>query len=426
MAALRLSCFSSFLCHPLRLRPSSIFRLGFPSKAPPHFYATSSVVALEGSGIAPHPWPEWERFLDKLKSKGYFDKTLPAGEGEDGVAAASDEASMELHHVKAACLSFARERFDIFKSLSKEDINTIVEFGCPNLFRKTVNSAKRLRAHLRIDEGDVCSACSLRGSCDRAYIISKEDEAARTVDVVRILLSYAANPIAVSGREKPSENKVEQSARNLLLELFKLSDTIPDPSLPRPAILPSTRKDPATPKESSWNINTKLVGAQNNEMKKGDWLCPNCNFLNFARNIRCLQCKEDGPKSANEGRVGMKLGDWTCPACNYLNFARNVRCLQCKEDGPKKANQSRVEMKLGDWTCPECKFMNFSRNKKCFRCQGQRPKRELQPGEWECPSCDFINFRRNDVCLKCNRDRPKDDLNSVGHLWRRPNNITED
>lgn len=115
MAALRLSCFSSFLCHPLRLRPSSIFRLGFPSKAPPHFYATSSVVALEGSGIAPHPWPEWERFLDKLKSKGYFDKTLPAGEGEDGVAAASDEASMDLHHVKAACLSFARERFDIFK-----------------------------------------------------------------------------------------------------------------------------------------------------------------------------------------------------------------------------------------------------------------------------------------------------------------------
>lgn len=120
----------------------------------------------------------------------------------------------------------------------------------------------------------VCSACSLRGSCDRAYIISKEDEAARTVDVVRILLSYAAYPIAVSGREKPSENKVEQSARNLLLELFKLSDTIPDPSLSRPAILPSTRKDPATPKESSWNINTKLVGAQNNEMKKGDWLCP--------------------------------------------------------------------------------------------------------------------------------------------------------
>ncbi|KAH7655830.1 Zinc finger RanBP2-type protein [Dioscorea alata] len=274
MAALRLSCFSSFLCHPLRFRPSSIFRLRLPSKAPPQFYATSSVVALEGSGTAPHPWPEWERFLDKLKSKGYFDKTLPAGEGEDGVAAASDEASMDLHHVKAACLGFARERFDIFKSLSKEDINTIVEFGCPNLFRKTVNSAKRLRAHLRIDEGDVCSACSLRGSCDRAYIISKEDEAARTVDVVRILLSYAANPIAVSGREKSSENKVEQSARNLLLELFKLSDTIPDPSLPRPAILPSTRKDPATPKESSWNINTKLVGAQNNEMKKGDWLCP--------------------------------------------------------------------------------------------------------------------------------------------------------
>lgn len=44
------------------------------------------------------------------------------------------------------------------RSLSNEDIRALVESGCPNLFRKAVNSAKRLRAYLRLDEGDVCSS----------------------------------------------------------------------------------------------------------------------------------------------------------------------------------------------------------------------------------------------------------------------------
>jgi len=40
--------------------------------------------------------------------------------------------------------------------LRMSDIQAVVEGGCPNLLRKAVNSAKRLRAHLQLDEGDVC------------------------------------------------------------------------------------------------------------------------------------------------------------------------------------------------------------------------------------------------------------------------------
>jgi len=40
--------------------------------------------------------------------------------------------------------------------LSVEDIQKVVEGGCPNLYRKAVNSGKRLRAYVRLDEGDVC------------------------------------------------------------------------------------------------------------------------------------------------------------------------------------------------------------------------------------------------------------------------------
>lgn len=44
----------------------------------------------------------------------------------------------------------------LIRLLSSEDIQAVVEGGCPNLLRKAVNSAKRLRAHLRLEEGDVC------------------------------------------------------------------------------------------------------------------------------------------------------------------------------------------------------------------------------------------------------------------------------
>ncbi|KAE8720506.1 Glutathione S-transferase family protein isoform 1 [Hibiscus syriacus] len=111
--------------------------------------------------------------------------------------------------------------------LSTDDIETVVGSGCSNLLWKPVNSAKRLRAHVQLDEGDVCSACNLRGSCDRAYVTLKEAEAtARTVDIVRLLLSYALDPLVISEEGKlPGRERIDASARNPLSDLTKLSDT---------------------------------------------------------------------------------------------------------------------------------------------------------------------------------------------------------
>lgn len=344
--------------------------------------------ATEEAAAASHPWPEWDRFVEKLKSKGYFEGSISAGTAEDdegdGGSATAADSTMRLNRLKNACLKFARERFDILSSLPKEDIRSIVECGCPNLFRKAVNSAKRLRAFLQLDEGNVCSSCNLRGSCDKAYVIQKEEEGPRTVDVMRILLNYAINPVNLSGGENPSvKENVQESARKLLLQLIELSDMAIDPSLPKPAVRTPAQKEP-TQKISSRN---KHPPNPNVEMKRGDWLCPNCSFLNFARNVRCLECKADGPKTVHYGGA---------------------------------------EMKLGDWTCPRCQFMNFARNKMCFRCREPRPKRELNPGDWECPSCDFINFRRNRVCRKCNCNRPEDESNQFeDYLWRKPKESTK-
>ncbi|KAF8034291.1 hypothetical protein BT93_C0550 [Corymbia citriodora subsp. variegata] len=374
-----------------------------------------------------HPWPEWVTFVDRLKAKGYFAQRAPPppGEGsEEGDSAAKElgdvvedgELYKEMRLLKDPCLSFARDRYDIFKSLSLQHIQTVVEHGCPNLLRKAVNSGKRLRVYVQLDEGDVCSACNLRGSCDRAYVIIKKSEAAaRTVDIVRILLFYATDSLVFSGGQKPPGRElVESSARELLSQLVELSETSPDPELPKPAT-----KARRAIKQSIDFVDDNL--SQDVEMKRGDWMCPKCNFLNFARNIRCLKCKEDGPKQVDTNNVEIKKGDWLCPECNFVNFSRNTNCLKCKTQGPKRVGVDEVEMKKGDWNCPQCSFMNFASKRKCLRCQAPRPKRQLNHGEWECPSCDYLNYRRNASCLKCNHERPQEARTEYDdQIWRSP------
>ncbi|XP_065010961.1 uncharacterized protein LOC103988282 [Musa acuminata AAA Group] len=118
---------------------------------------------------------------------------------------------------------------------TSSDIRAVVECGCPIVFRKAVNSAKRLRAFLQVDEGDVCSTCNLRESCGKAYITPYDDRG-HTLDVVRILLSYAVNPKHLCGEEISLK--------------------------------------PFIPKEPSQKVTGKGDRAANVEMKRGYWLCP--------------------------------------------------------------------------------------------------------------------------------------------------------
>ncbi|XP_028054352.1 zinc finger protein VAR3, chloroplastic isoform X2 [Camellia sinensis] len=372
--------------HPIRFNNLLSPRLS-PLRFRRYISSSAAVDNISGNSLetsssdSHHPWPEWVAFVDRLQAKGYFagnSSSAAAAEEEEGEDGGGGGFYKDMNVLKDASLSFARDRFDIFKSLSREDIQTVVGSGCPNLLRKAVNSAKRLRAYVRLDEGDVCSACNLRGSCDRAYVILKETEAeARTVDVVRILLFYALDPLVISGGEMPPGRAlVEASARNLLSDLIVLSETSPNHTLPKAAVQASHKKDRSL------------------------------NFINdeFSTDVE------------------MKRGDWMCPKCSFMNFSRNVRCLKCKTEGPKRVSVDDVEMKKGDWNCPQCGFMNFASNRKCLRCREQRPKRQLNPGEWECPSCDFLNYRKNIVCLKCDCERPKDvSTQYEDQLWHRPN-----
>lgn len=116
----------------------------------------------------------------------------------------------------------------------------------------------------------MCSSCSIRDSCDRAYVLLNESEsAARTVDVVRILLNFALDPVVISGEGEhkvAARELVESSARRLLSELVELSETPPDPNLPKPASVAHQKKKQFV--DSTDNESSKSI-----DMKPGDWVC---------------------------------------------------------------------------------------------------------------------------------------------------------
>ncbi|KAI3946481.1 hypothetical protein MKX01_017697 [Papaver californicum] len=307
-----------------------------------------------------HPWPEWVNLMDHLLKKGYFYERdeYPFGQNE--------MSSKDSNLIRTACLNFGRDRFDVIRYLSKKDIRVVVRCGCPSLDRKVVNSGKRLRAYLGIDERNVCSSCCLRGSCERAYANAHEDEGGRTVDVMRILMTYGLNPVIGSVENKLALNKrLKNSVRKLLTETVEFSNEELD----------STSPDKTSLKRASCLVYSiqPQTGQITAPLKKGDWICPKCNFMNFAKNAKCLRC---------EGFFQQRL----------KRFAED---------------QDHLPFKRGDWLCGKCNILNFAKNTRCFQCKEKPSNRHLGPGEWECESCNYVNFRKNMACINCDWKRPK-------------------
>lgn len=116
----------------------------------------------------------------------------------------------------------------------------------------------------------VCSSCSLRTSCEKAYLLTNKEDEARTIDVMRILLDYGFDPVAgsVANKSVLKNKSVKTVVRKLLHEVVKLSAVPIDPNLTPPIYKrppPKVKQPPPPPK--------RRVGRNDIEMKKGDWLC---------------------------------------------------------------------------------------------------------------------------------------------------------
>eukprot|EP00931_Biecheleriopsis_adriatica_P082199 TRINITY_DN55618_c0_g1_i1.p2 TRINITY_DN55618_c0_g1~~TRINITY_DN55618_c0_g1_i1.p2 ORF type:complete len:265 (-),score=38.46 TRINITY_DN55618_c0_g1_i1:29-787(-) len=94
----------------------------------------------------------------------------------------------------------------------------------------------------------------------------------------------------------------------------------------------------------------------------GDWYCQFCKTPQFSKNIACRDCGSQRPVAGTYGTplpatassTALALlnasptgqpGDWTCPQCKAICFARNPVCGRCncpKPDGPTGANGALV------------------------------------------------------------------------------------
>ncbi|PIA65455.1 hypothetical protein AQUCO_00100744v1 [Aquilegia coerulea] len=147
---------------------------------------------------------------------------------------------------------------------------------------------------------------------------------AETVDLMRFLLSYMYDALVLSQTNLSQREPVESSVRNLLRELANESRVVQQPAFS--SSIPT--KFPERYGQTSMPLR------QNIEMKRGDWICPKCSFMNFARNMKCLECDETRPKRQLTG------GEWECPQCDFFNYGKNGVCLRCDCNRPTEASET--------------------------------------------------------------------------------------
>lgn len=227
--------------------------------------------------------------------------------------------------------------------------------------------------------------------------------------------------------------------------------------------------------------------------RPGDWICPGCNDLVFAKNDFCRRCSTPKPgtgaaagygpaaagyaagfapvqdasypsRAATGNNQTQKPGDWICPSCGDLQFARNTQCRRCGAPAPAPGpvtggydpgysmggcmgggmggygmgsggggcgmgggmsmgggGPPQKEMRPGDWLCPGCGDHVFAKNDSCRRCGMPRPgaagghsqaalrgAKKSMPGDWNCPKCGDLQFARNSSCRMCSTPKPDD------------------
>ncbi|KAL8150790.1 hypothetical protein V2J09_020598 [Rumex salicifolius] len=265
-------------------------------------YSPSSTFANGAGGSS--SWPEWFKLINSPQFSRYFDR-LHGNLGFEEFL--DDGASLPGDFVKSvnACLAFAREHET--RSLSRKDMETIVENGTPFLFKDAADTVRRMKSFLN-------------GSPDHVMGGDKPS----TVDVMKFLLSYASTTLVSSETHLFSSREiVEGSARRLFSQLAEISGA-PESTLHAsvPNQFPGTGTDWQPPRSFD----------QTAQMKKGDWVCPRCRFMNFARNMKCLECEETRPKRQLTG------GEWECPQCDFFNYGRNSACLRCDCKKPAISN----------------------------------------------------------------------------------------
>lgn len=131
-----------------------------------------------------------------------------------------------------------------------------------------------------------------------------------------------------------------------------------------------------------------------------DWICPNCEDLQFARNPQCRKCGTPNPNPPTEnpnlatripdalsGYIGpdgrLKRGFKPKKVCQFFLEGRCLKGAMCtyahSEDdlkegcGPEAWITNKQRDQQADWTCPACGDLQFARNAQCRKCGTPNP-----------------------------------------------------
>jgi hypothetical protein len=94
----------------------------------------------------------------------------------------------------------------------------------------------------------------------------------------------------------------------------------------------------------------------------GNWECPHCGNVNYARRMQCNRCGEQ--RQPTDGDDTSMLAEALMPFSNLAGRASHK-------------SQPPVEGENGNWKCLDCKNVNYARRTACNRCGKPRNEESL-------------------------------------------------
>uniref|UniRef100_A0A8C2MAK2 Zinc finger Ran-binding domain-containing protein 2 n=1 Tax=Cricetulus griseus TaxID=10029 RepID=A0A8C2MAK2_CRIGR len=191
------------------------------------------------------------------------------------------------------------------------------------------------------------------------------------------------------------------------------------------------------------------MSTKNFPVSDGDWICPKCGNVNFARRTSCNRCGREKTTEAKMMKAGgteigktlaeksqglFSANDWQCKTCSNVNWARRSECNMCNTPKYAKLEErtgygggfnERENVEYIEREESDGEYDEFGRKKKKYRGKAVGPASILKEvedkeseGEEEGEDEDLSKYKLDEVededdadLSKYNLDASEEDSN---------------